>query len=290
MLRRNGWTSETLSPGQKVTIKGSPARREDNVCGLTSITLENGTVIGRNDNVADSIKAASEFEKIDQGIINRPERLDNGQPIISGAWLTLSFGPDSKGGMPPPPQQGSPTWGGFQLTKEGLELAQKYDVRYDDPALNCHPINIIEGWNHDINVNEISQYDDKIVLQYGYVDFVRTIHMDMDEHPKNLTPSVGGHSIGRWQDDVLIVDTIGFKQGLLLHQGGVHHSENMHIIERFHRDTTSNELVRNYMITDPDYFVGVYTNVDYMEMSSTPYNPFNCVELGGENNQRPEAE
>lgn len=288
MLRRNGWTADTLAAGLKVTIRGEPARREDNVCSLKSITLEDGTVIGRNDNVIDSIAESTEFARVDQGDIDRPARLDNGQPNISGAWLTLSFGPGAKGGEAHPRDQVAPKWGGYTLTEKGLEVAESYDVRFDDPALKCHPINIIEGWNHDIIVNEITQNEDSIILQYGYVDFVRTIHMNMDEHPDTIEPSVAGHSIGRWEDDVLIVDTVGFEPGVLLHQGGVQHSANLHVVERFHRDMQTNELVREYALTDPDYFVGTHTGVDYMEMSAAPYEPFDCVELSGENNIRPQ--
>lgn len=291
MLRRNGWTSDTLEVGQKVTIKGEPARREDNVCSLKTIILEDGTVIGRNDNVTEAIAATStEFAKIDQGDINRPARLENGQPNISGAWVTLSFGPGAKGGEPHPREQVAPTWGGYTLTDKGLALAENYDVRFDDPALKCHPINIIEGWNHDIIVNEITQNEDTIVLQYGYVDFVRTIHMNLQEHPQNIVPSAGGHSIGRWQDDVLVVETIGFEEGVLLHQGGVHHSPNMRTVERFYRDSETNELVREYTLIDPEYFVGERKGVDYMQMSAAPYEPFDCVELSGKNNERPAEE
>ena len=100
-------------------------------------------------------------------------------------------------------------------------MAESYDVRYDDPVLECHPINIIQSWNHDINTNGITQSDDKVELQYGFVNFTRTIYMDIDEHAENIQPSTAGYSIGRWEDDVLIVDTIGFEPGVLLHQGGV---------------------------------------------------------------------
>ena len=179
-------------------------------------------------------------------------------------------------------------WGGYELTEAGLALAEAYDVRYDDPNLACHPGNIIAGWNHGIQVNRVDQTDDRIDLQYGHVDFVRTIYLDIDEHPANLEPSVGGHSIGRWEDDVLVVDTAGFEPGVLLTQGGVPHSEDLHIEERFHLDTQNNELVRNYKITDPDNFVGVHEGVDYMAMSATPYTPYDCVELSGRNNLRPE--
>ena len=283
-LGRAGWTQESLLPGQEVNINGSPARREENVCLTKTMVFSDGTEIGPVRGLANGYGESS-IEPIE---IARPARLGNGLPNFGGAWVTISFGPNSKGGEPPPSLQGAPTWGGYELTEAGHALAEAYDVRFDDPALNCHPINIIEGWNHDQHINHIDQSDDEIRLQYGYVDFVRTIHLNMDEHPENIEPSTGGHSIGRWEGDTLVVDTIGFEQGLLLHQGGVHHSPDMQVIERFSLDIENNELAREYELRDPAYFVGVREGVDYMKMSGNPYTPYNCTDLAGANNQRPE--
>lgn len=285
ILGRAGWTQQSLQPGQRIDVTGSPARREENLCAMTSIAFADGVEVGPIRDLRENGGIG-----LDEVIANeeRPYRTESGYPNFNGAWITLSFGPGSKGGEPAPPAQVAPNYGGYSLTETGLGLAEEYDVRYDDPALGCHPINIIEGWNHDQHVNYIEQTEDTITLQYGYVDFVRTIHLDMDEHPEDLEPSIGGHSIGRWLGDVLLVDTIGFEEGLLLHQGGVHHSPNMHVIELFYRDPETHELIRNYHLTDPDYFVGVRQGVDYMAKSSIPYTPYNCTELGGANNERPE--
>ena len=250
---------------------------------MTSIVFTDGVAVGPTRNLRENQVGLEDVLAAEE----RPYRLENGQPNISGAWITMSFGPGSKGGEPPPPAQGAPTWGGYQLTEAGLAKAESYDVRFDDPALGCHPINIVEGWNHDQHVNHIYQTEDTIILQYGFVDFVRTIHLDMEDHPADLAPSIGGHSIGHWENDVLVVDTIGFKEGLLLHQGGVHHSPNMHVVERFYRDPESDELIRNYRLTDPEYFVGAREGVDYMAMSAKDYTPYNCTELAGANNERP---
>ncbi|MEO8314317.1 MAG: DUF6152 family protein [Pseudomonadota bacterium] len=46
MLTRMGWTVDSLKPGEKVTVKGSPGRNEANVCLLNSFTRANGAVIG----------------------------------------------------------------------------------------------------------------------------------------------------------------------------------------------------------------------------------------------------
>jgi hypothetical protein len=176
---------------------------------------------------------------------------------------------------------------GYDPSEANLAAAESYDVRFDDPALKCHPINIIQGWNHDNNVNEITQSDDKIVMQYGFMDFVRTIHLQ-SEHPLNLVPSLGGHSIGTWEDDVLIVDTIGFEPGVLEHLVGVLHSDQLHIVERIHYDADSKELVRDYVIEDPLYLNSPFTRQDKQGISAEPYTPFNCTELSGSNNIRPQ--
>lgn len=287
MLRRIGWSADSLKVGQIVTITGQPGRREANLCSLQTITFENGTTIDRNENyVSDTHYMQTRSAVSDKS--DRPTHLENGQPNFTGSWLTLSFGLGAKGGEAPPPAQTAPNWGGYELTAAGLAIAEEYDVRFDDPALQCHPINIIEAWNHDINVNEITQTDDAVTLQYGYVDLKRIIHLNIDDHPENISPSVAGHSIGHWEGDVLVVDTIGFEPGVLLHQGGVQHTADLHVVERFYLDVETNELVREYELSDPAYFVGTHTGVDYMEITDELYAPFECEELAGANNQRPE--
>ncbi len=49
VFQRRGWTAETpLRPGMQITIAGSPARREDNVCFLSSFKMSNGIQVNRN--------------------------------------------------------------------------------------------------------------------------------------------------------------------------------------------------------------------------------------------------
>lgn len=60
---------------------------------------------------------------------------------------------------------------------------------------------------------------------------VRRIYMDRP-HPKNLAPSWNGHSIGRWEGDALLVDTVGFNDKSWLFGGMQPHTEEAHLIER----------------------------------------------------------
>ena len=80
--------------------------------------------------------------------------------------------------------------------------------------------------------------------------------MDMDEHPDDIVPSRAGHSIGRWEDGALIVDTIGFEAGFIAAGPGglVPHSEDLHVVERFAYDAETQGLTRSYTAEDPRYF------------------------------------
>jgi hypothetical protein len=185
-------------------------------------------------------------------------------------------GPGGRGGGSPP-----------QPSDAGIAAAKGYEQPYDDPAIQCDIANILFGWTHDENVNEIIQTSSAITLKYGYMDFVRTVHMDIQEHPKNLPLTRGGHSIGKWDGDTLVVDTVGLKAGVLIPINGVMYSDRAHVIERFTLDAQAHTLTREYTLEDPLYLKQPYTGRDVMSASTEPYTPYDCVELSGDNNKRP---
>jgi hypothetical protein len=299
-LTRLGWTTGTFVPGHRITVKGSPAWREDNVCFLASFVREDGREIGRNEdfNKPGSNPPAALTAQ------NRETRLSDGHPNLQGPWIGIGGpegrgrggpdgrgprgpgGPEGRGPLPPPRGGRGPLGppGSPELTEAGVLAREKYDERFDDPAIRCNPANILFGWTHDRHVNDIVQTRDKITLKYGYMDFVRTISMNMSEHPKNINSSTAGHSIGRWEADVLVVDTIGFVPGVLIPIAGIQHSEKMHVVERFSVD--GKNLKREYRAEDPLYLKTAYTGMDLMTLSAEPYTPYNCVELSGKNNMR----
>ena len=66
----------------------------------------------------------------------------------------------------------------------------------------------------------------------------RQIFLDGRAHPKDPQPSWLGYSIGRWEGDVLVVETIGFNDKTWLDGLGHPHSEEMRLTERFSRATS----------------------------------------------------
>ena len=104
---------------------------------------------------------------------------------------------------------------------------------------------------------------------------------------KMITPSIAGNSIGNWEGDVLVVDTIGFKPGVLVPLTGLQHSAQMHAVERYTLDNTARTLTRDYRADDPLYLSDPFKGLDVMKMSDEPFTSYKCVELSGKNNIRP---
>jgi hypothetical protein len=273
-LTRIGWSADMFTVGQKITVNGAPARREDNVCFLNSLTFDDGTVITRRAGLSETVPVAAKAEPSQRA--ERPAYLDNGQPNLQGAWVSKSFGRNGEG-----------IRARYTATDAGTAAVGVYEVEFDDPILRCHVVNIFNGWNHDAHVNAIIQTDDTITLQYGFMDFVRTVHLGMEDHPDSIEANTGGHSIGRWDGNTLVVDTIGFEEGVMSRGTGMRYSDQMHVIERFHYDAERSYLVRDYTVTDPLYLVGETSGQDLMALSDKPYTPYDCVELSGDNNIRP---
>lgn len=79
----------------------------------------------------------------------------------------------------------------------------------------------------------------------------RTIWTDGRGHPEDLDPTFMGHSVGYWEGDTLVVDTLGISEELDI-DPGYGHSDKLQIIERIHLEPTAPDtLVDEMRIIDP---------------------------------------
>jgi len=92
------------------------------------------------------------------------------------------------------------------------------------------------------------------IFDIGGPHTFRTIHMDGRKHPSELIPSAYGDSIGRWDGDSLVIDTVGFTEKFWMNRDGLPHTDQMHLTERFTR-VDLNTL--KYEVTIDD--LGAYT-------------------------------
>jgi hypothetical protein len=81
---------------------------------------------------------------------------------------------------------------------------------------------------------ELLQQPDKVTILYGYNHQVRQVHMNQP-HPAQVTPSWYGDSVGHYEGDMLVIDTVGMKVGpySMVDWYGTPHTEALHVVERY---------------------------------------------------------
>lgn len=305
VLRRSGWSEDLFEVGSPISITGSPDRFEENTCYTGTITFATGLSLDRYDQVSEADRNLRQQIEI--------KRLSNGDPDISGDWaaeqvvmtdprgmegtlVPLSVAENFEPGEVPAGarafqgSRGTPesfsddplatTWerpSPLPLTEAGLAAIEGFDgSSTDNPRLRCETTNIIWDWSFDNPVNRIVQTENEITLVYGTMVFERTIHLDEIAFPENLEKSRSGYSIGRWEEDELIIYTQGFEAGILLADARTPHSDQMRVVERFRIDPENGALYRSYVAEDPLYFSGQFRGGDTMFVSSYPWEPYEC--------------
>jgi len=100
----------------------------------------------------------------------------------------------------------------------------------------------------------------RIVMVFDNVNTagVRRIFLDRP-HPKNPIPSWNGDSVGRWEGDTLLVDTIGFNDKSWLFGGMEPHTEEAHLLERMRRVADGSLLEIKITVEDREALTSAYT-------------------------------
>ncbi|HIN93287.1 MAG TPA: hypothetical protein EYM99_10770 [Alphaproteobacteria bacterium] len=289
VLRRSGWSEEMFPTGGPLRVIGSPARREPHKCYVNTIEFGNGETADRYGQLSETTALPS--------VGRRPPHA-SGVPNLGGDWAAeqrVSTDPRGRAGTlvtlsvaqqraidglsAGPAQAPRPPPGlrlRVELTEAGAEAVAGYNSETDNPRFTCQPTNIFFDWTFDQHINQIIQSDDRITMKYGFMDMQRTIHMDILEHPPDITPSIAGHSIGFWDGDVLVVDTLGFVPGYLDTRAGIMYSDQLHVVERFVYDHSLKMLSRSWVAMDSLYFEGQYTGQDTVFIADIPYEPYSC--------------
>ncbi len=91
----------------------------------------------------------------------------------------------------------------------------------------------------------------------------RVVHLDQNEHPKNVAPSLLGHSIGRWEGETLVIDTVAFSSDPTVLGPS---SPSKHLVERLMLAEDRRHLSYEFTLTDPDYLavpISTHSTWDY---------------------------
>ena len=115
---------------------------------------------------------------------------------------------------------------------------------------------------YGVELAEFPELKQMAIFDIGGPHTWRTIYLDGRGHPKDLQPSYYGHSIGRWEGDTLVVETIGFNERSWIDRAGTPHTEKLRFIERFTRtdyDTMKYEIT----IDDPNAYTRTWSTTPF---------------------------
>jgi hypothetical protein len=104
---------------------------------------------------------------------------------------------------------------------------------------------------------ELKELNRIFIFDIGGPHTYREIFMDGRSHPSYLTPTNYGHSIGWWEGDTLVVDTVGYNEDFWLDRRGLPHTEQLHTIERFTR-IDKNTIDYKIIVDDPATYLAPY--------------------------------
>jgi hypothetical protein len=159
-------------------------------------------------------------------------------PDLTGVWLIDKFHPAifPKGDPPPP----FTPWGEAQF--------KKADTQTNDPNLACLPHGIPRLMYVPLPM-QIFQVPDEVLIYVEAGNQLRQIHMNRG-HRDDIGPTYNGDSVGKWDGDTLVVDTIGFNDVTWLDHAGLPHSDALHVVERIRR-VDHDTLVDDFTVDDP---------------------------------------
>lgn len=225
-LIRRGWSRDSIQVGDVVTIRANPDRDP-----------ERRLLFGMQFTTDDGIVYSS------QGSAGRVVVDDvPGAETLAGVWETADW--NGAG-----PRNAAATH--LPLTDKGLTAAAVF-TNDDNPMLQCIP-GIPPGNMGGPYLHRMTMDEEVVTIFLEYNGVTRTVFTDGRPHPDDFVPTNQGHSIGWWEDDVLVVDTVGMKAHRWGSGRGIPSSEQRHVVERFQLSDDGTHVKIDYTVEDPEY-------------------------------------
>jgi hypothetical protein len=173
-----------------------------------------------------------------------PQTAD-GKPDFSGFW-NVPYTPNMAKGI-----------GELPFTPAGKAVYDNINTKYDPTGFCLFPG--VPRINNSPFPMQIVQTPTHIVFLYEYMTMFRSVPMYMREHSKNPDPTFMGESIGYWDKDALVVDTVGLNDRTWLDTAGHPHSDALHVIERYQM-TDTNHIAYDVTIDDAQMYTKPWSN------------------------------
>jgi hypothetical protein len=230
-MRQMGWGSDTIRAGDNVTVTINPSRTEGRATGwLLDVAVE-----GRD------VPSLTDERRIGAIVSGESTQTDARASSVSGTWISL-VGPATQWTWIDSPSE-------LKLTAAGQRAVASYAPADNSSRASCEPRPIprvmIAGDRKTIEL-----VDDVVWIRAEYDATERIAYFDA-RPPEGRT--VHGHSLARWQDGALIVETSNFSENPIGITNGLPSSNEKHLVERFALDADGQSLIYSFELTDPVY-------------------------------------
>lgn len=228
-MKQYGWAPDTFAPGDAVIVGGHPGRNP----ARTVLFLQS---IRRTAAAAALYDAGPAVAAPPP-----PPRRSFRAASLAGTWST-GVGPAFASFFTPAVAE--------LATPAGAAAIAEFRDAEENPGLQCVPFAsppymILPGFR------SIEIRDDVVIIRGEDAAVERIVHLNAASHD-GFAPSVQGHSIGRWENGTLVVDTAQFTPHRLGNGAGLPSSARKHLVERFSLNAEG-ALTYSYELEDPEF-------------------------------------
>jgi hypothetical protein len=210
---------------------------------LAALCIGSPVALAQSDSVAPPV----ESHHVSAAPTSEPiPRLPDGKPDLTGVW-EIPYVQDMSKGIGPLP-----------FTAWGEADFKAYDPSKFDYTAHCLPAGLTRQMNTPMPL-EIFQMPKRVAILFEAWNTFVIIPTDGRGHPKNPDPTWMGNSVGHWDGDTLVVDSIGFNDKTRLDTIGHPHSDQLHVIQRFSR-ADATHIAYEVTVDDPKAYTKPWTN------------------------------
>ncbi|MGD8810291.1 MAG: DUF6152 family protein [Gammaproteobacteria bacterium] len=262
-LTRRGWTRTTINPGDEVTFTMSPYRDGRPGGRFWTVTLPSGETL-RDPGAQREYELSIGAERLSVDPASQPQSDRDARRAAAlqvdrskFSFAELDSWPDFGGIWHP-----SFAVGGTEPKLKGryLEAWEEFrtlaaaDPRHEVVGRdsNCEPLGMPGMMTMPYSL-EFLYTPGKITVQQEAPMSIRRIFMDGRELPRNPDPTYAGYSVGRWEGDTLVVETVGTRPGQRLGVAGITNGPRLKITERIYLDEENPDVLHlDFTFEDPD--------------------------------------
>jgi hypothetical protein len=253
-----GLEPSSLKAGDEVSILANPPRNAArSIASLVSLEIDGETAI--------------DIRELGQAFQSVVSRLGTEAATgIEGVWIPATDAWQ---------EAGLSDITNLPLTELAQAAVNEFDPRSMSTGIECLPEPIPSGMLSPSAPSFLS-FDiepDRVTIRGGSDAMVRAVPLDRNEHPSE-PPSPYGHSIGWWEDDALVIDTVDFEphpQGIAPR---VPSGAQKHLIERFELNPDGKSLTYRFELSDPEFLVDtISATVNWLYLPDAEIDPVPCT-------------